>query len=376
MTIHLPYGGSSAHRTIGCPGWLKKSENLPKRPAGQAAIDGSMHHEVQERCQRNVVEPNTLLGLIYKEPGTDITREFTEDDLDLAEIMFNATNNLLDELDIDEFLVEPFVELVPGKAGGSIDLLGLSRDRKTLLILDYKTGSVKVLVEASPNLGLYAISARVDPTTADLFEKVKRVVFAIVQPRVKGVVFKWETTPKLLDSFEHLFRDAMVFDTISPGPHCKYCPAEPYCPEKRAAVVGANLLGARDQEELKAAAEIVNEVEDWVKSIKEEIYLQMVRGVPLQGWKIVNKTGKRILIDEKKTEKALIKAKVAKKHIFKTSMLTAPQLERVLKKLKVKFDLDKFITWTEPGTTIATEDDGREAVIVSDVQGHLKEMMK
>jgi|TARA_R110000737_G_scaffold134703_2_gene166012 hypothetical protein len=67
---HLPYGGSTAHRTLACPGWFKKSENLPSRPAGPAAIEGSMHHKVMERCFRDEVTPEQCLGLIYEEPGT------------------------------------------------------------------------------------------------------------------------------------------------------------------------------------------------------------------------------------------------------------------------------------------------------------------
>ena len=140
--------------------------------------------------------------------------------------------------------------------------------------------------------------------------------------------------------------------------------------------MASNLLGARDQKELNAAARIVNEVEDWVKSIKEEMYLQMVRGVPVQGWKIVNKKNQRSWLDEKKAAAALTKAKVTKKAQTVTKFLSPAQMEKVVKKNKVDIDLDKFILSESSGTTIATEDDSREAVIVSDIQGELKEMMK
>jgi hypothetical protein len=373
MTIHLPYGGSSEHRTIGCNGWLKKSENLPRRPPGIAAVEGSMHHEVQEVCQRDEVTPDQCLGLIYKEDGYDITREFTDDDLALSEICLNATNALLDDLDIDEIEVEPFVEYVPGSQGGSIDLLGLSVSRECLLIADYKFGGVRVSPVESPNLGLYGISARKDPKTADMFKKVKRVVFAIVQPRVKGVVTTWETDLEWLDAFEKKHQAAVKGTSINPGSHCKYCPAEPFCEERRRYVAAANLLGARDQIELTAAAGMVVEVEDWVKSIKEELYLQMMRGVPVMGWKIVEKRCTRKWVDEDNAAKGI---KLTKKDMFKTTMLTPAAMEKVVKKKKVKIDLDEFIISVSPGTTIATEDDSREAVIVSDVQGELKEMMK
>ena len=377
MAIHLKYGGSSAHRTLACPGWLKKSEGIPSRPAGTAAILGSMHHEVQERCQRDEVAPEQCIGLIYKEPGTDITLEFTEDDLDLAYIMFEATNALLDDLDIDEMLVEPFVELVPGVAGGSIDLLGLSADRKTLLVADYKTGSVKVDVEANPNLSLYTISAAKDPSTSDLLKEVEEVVFAIIQPRVKGVVKTWKTPFSVFKKFSKTFLEAMKSDTLSPGPHCTYCPAEPYCEVKRSQVMGANLLGARFQDELQAAADVVEEVESWVKAIHEELYLQLNRGVPLKGWKIVDKRPTTKWTDEKGAKALLKEKRIAAKDITKPASLMTPiQIGKILKKKGKDIDLSEFIVSESSGTTLAPEDDSRDAVIVSDVQGHLKEMMK
>jgi hypothetical protein len=334
-----------------------------------------MHHEVQERCQRDGVEPEQCVGFVYKEPGYEdtMTREFAEDDLDLSHIALNATNVLLDQLDIDEMELEPFVEYVPGSQGGSIDLLGLSVSRECLLIADYKFGTVKVSPVESPNLGLYGISARKDPKTADMFKKVKKVVFAIIQPRVKGVVTTWETDLEWLNAFEKKHQAAVKGTAITPGSWCKYCPAEPFCPEKRLNIVAANLLGAREQDELNAAAEMVVEVENWCKSIKEELFLQMVRGVPVPGWKIVEKRCTRKWVDEDSAAKGI---KLPKKDMFKTTMLTPAAMEKVVKKKKVKIDLDEFIISVSPGTTIATEDDSREAIIASDIQGELKEMMK
>ncbi len=375
-TIHLPYGGSTAYRTIGCPGWLKKSADIPKRPAGPAAIEGSMHHEVMERCQRDNVEPKQCLGIIYEEDG--VKREFTEEDLDLSNIAFNATNKLLDKYDIDEMLIEPFVQLVPGVAGGSIDLLGLSANRKTILIPDYKFGRKKVEVFCSPNLSLYGVSAMKDPTTTDLFDKVERVILAIIQPQVKGVVSTYEMTIPELEAFGTSFKAAMQKTTICPGPHCLYCPAEPYCQERRATVIGANVLGARLQEELQAGADIIEAVESWVKTMKEEMYLQMNRGVPVKGWKIVDKKLSTKWTDEAGAKIFLKFKRIARRDIIKPAALMTPiQIGKVLhKKGKDNIDLSTFTVTESSGTTLAPESDTRDAVIVSAVQGHLANIVK
>lgn len=379
MTIHLPFGGSTAARTLGCPGWHKKSENLPKRPAGAAAIEGSMHHKVQEKCQRQGLAPESCIGLEYTEDET--VRVFGEDDLDLSNITYNATNKLLDNYDIEQMEIEPFVQLIDGKAGGSIDLLCLSADEKTLLVLDYKFGKTVVAIEGNAQLLSYAASAQADASTVDLFEKVEKIVIAIVQPQRKGVVFEETLTPAELEEFRAKY--ALAISTagapkpaVTPGPHCSYCPAEAYCDVKRLNVVASNLLGKEELSQLQSAADVVAETKAWVKAVEEEMYLQMSRGVPLTGWKVVNKRATRKWIDGAVALKALMKGRKFKKaDLHETKFRTPAQIEKIVKKAKVDIDLTSFIESVSSGTTIAPESSDAEAVIVSDVQGHLADMM-
>lgn len=375
MAIHLTYGGSTAARTLACPGWVKKAEGIPKRPAGDAAITGSMLHEVMERCQREEVEPKQCLGLEYREDN--VVRVFGEDDLELAEIAYAATNRLLDELDIETFEIEPFVQLEPGLAGGSIDLIGLSADKQTLLVLDYKFGRGRVSVKDNKQLKLYTVSAEADPATQDMFAELERIVFAVVQPQLWHDAVTWEWENPDLAAFEESFREAMGETSINPGPHCKFCPAEPYCDAKRTSVMASNLLGTDLQEELAASAAQIEEVEQWLKAVREEVYLQLSRGVPVEGWKVVNKRATRKWRDADATMKALVKTrKLKKSEITKTALMTPAQIEKLLKKKEVNIDLETFIVSESSGTTLAPESDKREAVIVSDVQGHLADMMK
>jgi hypothetical protein len=377
--IHLEVGGSTASRTLACSGWIDASKDIPSRPAGQAAIDGSMHHEVQEMCQKTETHPEDHLGFVYKENGLE--RVFDGEDLILSDIAYNATNALLDELDIDQLEIEPFLQYVEGKVGGSTDLLGLSDDGKTLLSLDYKFGRNRVTAENNSQLLFYPMCARRDKKTADMFAKVEKLVLVIIQPQVKGVVDTWECTIKDLDAFELAFNKAL--DKVylpnpprTPGSHCNWCPAAPFCEAKRQSVHQATLLGARSHNELSAAAAMVQEVEQWVKDVHEELYLQLNRGVKVDGWKIVDKQAKRAWVDEKKARDYLVKNKVDESAFTKTVMLTAPQTLAALKKAKIDFSLDDFIEQKSSGTTLAPESDSRDAVIVTDTVGHLAEMMK
>jgi len=337
-----------------------------------------MHHEVQQLCREQTKTPADFLGHIYKEGAVELT--FGDDDLDLSEIAFNATEALLNDLDIDEMMVEPFVQLIPDEAGGSIDVLGLSHDRKTLLVLDYKFGSYKVDAFENAQGQFYACSVEVDPLTADLLENVDTIEIAIVQPKIKGVVSRWSCSRKELTQYLVRLRTAIVSDTVNPGSHCKWCPAEPYCEEKKKAVLSASLLDKSSHNELSAAAAEVERVENWVKAVKEELYLQLNRGVEIPGWKIVDKRTSRKWADKDAEEAALAAitktTKLKSGDFIKTSMLTAVQSLTLLKKKKIDFDLDKYVEVKSSGTTLAPEDDSRDAVIVTDTVGHLAEMMK
>jgi hypothetical protein len=165
-------------------------------------------------------------------------------------------------------------------------------------------------------------------------------------------------------------------NTVIAGPHCLYCPAEPYCDVKRQSVAAANLLSPTEQGGLNGAAAMVSEVEAWVKAVKEEMYLQMTRGVPVAGWMLVDKRATRKWIDEEQIALALSKRRIAKRDMYETTFLSPAKMEKLIKKHKeIKFDLTKYIIAESSGTTIAKDTDPGDAVIVSDVTGHLKDMV-
>ena len=373
--IHLPNGGSTAERKLNCPGWTTAASGVPPKPSSQAAIDGSMHHEIMEMCQRDGTAPEDHLGYVYKEDGVE--RMFADDDLLLSNIALAATNAVLDEHDVDEFLVEPFVQLIPGDTGGSTDMLGLSSDRRTLVSLDYKFGRGVVNVENNAQLMFYPMCARHDPTTKHLFDKVERIVLVIIQPQRKGVCFQHVINITELDAFEVKYRAALESDEIKAGSHCKWCPAEPYCPAKRARVAGTNLLGREALDGLQDSADMLAETENWVNAMKAELYLQLNRGVPVAGWKIVEKKAAKKWTDAASAAVYLKSKHVAAKHITNPAALRTPtQVLAALKQMKKCVDIEAFFETKSSGTTLAQEDDSREAVITSDIPDNLAALVK
>lgn len=376
---HLTVGGSTAARTLACPGWIEKSKGITPRPAGQAAIDGSMHHEVMELCQKTGTEPNDHAGLVYTENG--FARIFIEEDFDLAYSAFNATNALLEEMDIDELEIEPFVQYEVDEVGGSTDLLGLSADRKTILSLDYKFGRSPVKAKNNAQLLFYPMCARRDSKTEDMFKDAETLELVIIQPQSRTVVDRWSCPIKELDAFEKKFVAALrkiqsgKALTVA-GPHCNYCPSAPYCDTKLKQTRQASLIDPKNHADLAKAASLLEQVEQWVKDVKEELYLQLSNGVDVEGWKIIEKRASRKWLDADAALAALLAAGIEKGDLTDTKMLTAPQVEAMLKKKKVEFDLDAHITKISSGTTLAPASHKSDAVVVTEVVGHLAEIMK
>jgi len=339
---------------------------------------GSMHHEVQEMCQKTGVAPKDCLGYVYKEENGPRELTFSDDDLDLSNIAYNATNEIMDNLDIDVMLVEPFVELIHDAAGGSIDVLGLSHDGETLLVLDYKFGSRRVSAEENVQLRFYALCAEMDNATKDLFDKVNRIILCIIQPKLKGVVDMWTMSRTHLSAFHADMTTAIDCtedkDRVAePGAHCQWCPTAPYCVEKKQTVLVAKLLDAKSHNELCSAACELADVEQWCKDVREELYMQIKDGVSVPGYKVVAKRAARKWSNEADATFAMEKAGVSLDVFTKTVMLTAPQTVAALKKNKVDFDLSEFIVKTSSGTTLAPEDDSRDAVVKPNATDAFKE---
>jgi hypothetical protein len=371
--IHLTFGGSTAERTLQCPAWVGRSKNIPRRPAGSAALEGSMHHYVQEQCRLHGKTPDAFLGHVYKEG--DAARTFMDDDLDLAWEAFNLTDTLLDELEIDEFLIEPFVQWVEGERGGSIDLIGVTEDHKTVVYVDYKFGRIGV-DPAKAQMLFYAVCAIKDPKFTDMVSQAERIICAIVQPRAGGVKLHEMTAPEL-EGFEDRMAAAITQAQRPDAParagdHCLFCPAAPYCAERRQRANEAVLIDPVNHNSLNVAAGMVEDVEAWLKTVKEEMHNQLSRGVSVDGWKLVEKRHQRKWIDESAVRAAAQSVGLLGE-ITTTGLKSVAQAEKSLKGKDL--DLSTFIEAVSGGTTIARADDKRPPVVVTDIVGHLDTLM-
>ena len=371
MAIHLKYGGSTAARTMGCPAWQRLSEEVPFTHDGSnpAADEGTMLHNCMEELYGPRSDATVALlldeGREYK--GQHLTQELVDTKLLPAT---EAMTELLDIHNITGWLVEPFVK-IDDDIGGSIDFLGLSSDKKTLVVLDYKFGFVPVGVENNKQLLFYALAAATDPETMALFDAVDKVVLAVIQPNDNGDDLQtWEIDMDTVDRFETDYLNAVDL-TEDPqampksGSWCKYCPAHATCPVKTGVALKATRINELTADKLAEYLPMAEEVEAWAKEVKKLAHEQLEFGTPIKGYKLVNKRATRVWNDVSGVEKKVRLAKKIKlEEGFDLKLKSPAQMEKLCKEKKVDFkSYSQYISSVSTGTTLAKESDKRPAAL-------------
>ena len=372
-TAHHRYGGSTINRTLHCPAWRTLSDDMPTQPSSTAADTGSLLHECMEDYYNNGTSFEDMLKKGRSYNGIKLNPTMLTEKLAPA---LNATEQVLDAYGIEELSVEPFVELIEGLAGGSIDMLGVSGDGKTVLILDYKFGYYQVSPE-SPQLLFYALAAAVDPKTASAFEKVERIISCIIQPDNADYTSTQpkthEYTLKELDAFEdtvytaiELSEDKSQQDPVC-GEWCKFCPAEALCPAKTGLVRESQLIDATAIAQLETALPMADKLESWIASVRKLAHEQLERGVSITGYKIVDKRASRVWSSEADAEAMAAKIKkLTKVTAYNTKLKSPAQMEKITKELGIDFErFAPFISSVSSGTTLALESDKRQPALPS-----------
>lgn len=368
---HRKFGGSTAARTIACPGWHQESEGIPRSSSVFAAV-GTALHDCMEDMLLEGTEPEDYIGVTIK--GVEITEELVRDKLNPA---LEAFDELCVHYNVEEF--EPEVECSYAEdIGGYSDVVvrGEIEDRVYIIILDWKFGDgVLVSPEESPQAMFYGMAARAESAAKDLFEGATHFVAAIIQPTDRAdTLSTWEAPIEVLDQFEKQHTLAVKAakgddPELGAGPHCKFCPAQPFCPEKTGAALRALQMDAEDLEQLTDSMELVGELKDWISAVEKAAFRQLEVGAEVPGWKLVAKRAMAKWKDEESVVKKLRRHVGGIKNMYKKSLLTPAQMRKLLKAHDKDLDIDDLIVKTSSGNTLAREDDKRPAVLSSEALG-------
>lgn len=380
---HYPYGGSTEDRTLHCHAWKYQSQGLPALPDSQPAILGNALHEVIEGTMvDDELDPYSYEGQTI---GTVlITKQHIEEKIYPA---LDAFDELMDKYDIDQYWIEEFVEFSDDE-GGTADFIGLSRDARTVVIADYKSGDgIMVYAEDNSQAQFYAMCAKHSKFKV-LFKNVKKMVLAIVQPaeRKAEILDIWETDITTLNFFEARHRIAVTHTReadantpCNPGEWCAFCPAEVECPAKKDAVKRTEMLPAESEfpAQVNEAMNLIPIIKGWIKAVEIHANNLTEKGLELEDHKRIETYGNRAWIDIEKVE-AKIKStrKIKKSEAYDTKLKSVTQMEKVCKKLDIDWsDFSDFVNKPKTGTKLVPKSDRREAVVISSTAKLLKERL-
>ena len=355
-------GGSTAKRVINCPGSVALVQKMPPKPSSKYADEGTLLHDIIAEHLATLKPLDSFLGRKYQDQV--LTQELIDDKLVPALA-------LLDEIDPKQemsYEVETrvgFGDLLPG-VFGSTDFVGRIGDRA--VVLDWKFGDgVAVTAEENEQLMFYAAAAMRTDALKWAFEGATEIECVIVQP---PMIRRWTTTPERIAQFEHQLvkavRAAEQPDAgLKAGDHCRWCAAKPVCPQmtgevERAALVQLKEIDAATLGQYLAKADVL---EGWITDLRALAFQLLEKNIPVPGYKIVQKQARRQWADETKAIAALHDMGVPRGELFSPEEIRSPaQIEKVLKKRKLALP-DDLVKSVSSGTTLASEDDSRPAVL-------------
>lgn len=334
------------------------NETSPYAEEGTAAHDLA-EHKLKKALKMRSKKPTSPYHSDEMDEMTDLYVEYC---LQLVEKSKETCSDL-------QILIEQkldFSDYVPeGYGTGDLVVVG----NGTLHVVDLKYGrGVIVSAEKNPQMMLYALGAL---CLFDMLYDIEKVSMSIVQPRVDNFS-TWEITVEELFKWseEELRPKALLASTgggeFCAGDHCRFCRAKNQC--RARAVRNLELLKYEFQdpalltdEEVAEIIGLADELAKWAGDIYTyATALAINEGREWDGFKLVEGRTRRKYTDE------VAVAKTAKgagyTDIFKQSLITITEMEKLMGKKKFNDILGKLVEKPKGKLTLVPETDIRQAV--------------
>lgn len=383
---HAELGASVAARWMACPGSVQLSRGQPNIETEHSRA-GTAAHKLAEMCFARGKEPALWVG--EEIAGVMVDEEMAE----AVKVFVDYCRALIRPA--DPSWPSPFmyhwIETTfnldhlnpPAPMYGTADFIAYDPETKTLHVVDYKNGSgVVVEVVGNKQLRYYALGAALAVGTGLDIETVQ---MTIVQPRAyhpAGVVRHDHIRyVDLLDFADELLAAAKATQEpdapLSPGPHCRFCPAAGICPAQRDyvqtiaqtefAMMPVDVPPAPETLPPAILADILDKLpilEEWAKTVRAHAQRQLETGeltAEQLGQKLVEKRATRKWKNDDDVERFLRGKGYANEEIFVQKIKSPAQVEKLMGKDKKALPAD-FIVKESSGVVMVPLSDKREAV--------------
>lgn len=376
---HAILSASSAHRWLSCTPSARLELEEDTSECSVYAEEGTAAHALAE------LKLSHVFGKISDKEYTDKYIEYLKDDRyskyytkELEEYVDTHVEYVKEIVkDLKDFHIYfevrvNFSNVVP-QGFGTADVLIVTED--TIHIVDLKFGvGVPVSAINNPQLRLYAMGAM------NLFPNTKFVKMTINQPRLDNKDTEVLTKEELLKwAFEYVKPRAEAaikgegkFNPTDSA--CKFCKLKGKCKAR----ADMNLEIAKQEfqiasredsvmslstDQLSKILELAPKFESWFKDVQSFALGQLMRGVKIPGFKLVEGRSTRVITDEEKVKEILLSIGLKEDDILKPrELLGISRLESLVGK-KLFADLCKDYLIKPVGKlTLAPESDRRPGV--------------
>jgi hypothetical protein len=374
MSKHAICSPSGAKGWINCSGWEGSTGS------NKYSRHGTAGHELAARCLITGHNAAEELGATITVEGEKITVD--QDMIDAVQKYVNMVRELGGNLYVEQKLA---IEKITGEPGaeGTSDAVVLFDDE--ICIADLKMGmGISVYAEENEQLQIYALAALEE---FSIVQDFKRARLIIVQPRIHNIS-EWSLPIEDLKAFGVKVKEAAAKKLSGKGElnpsedACRWCSRKATCPALATSI--ANTVGADfddlsisspplkvegSPEDLARKMNAVGMIEDFCKAIRAEVEAQLLKGNAIPGYKLVRgKQGNRQWASEEEAEAALKKMRLKQEDMYSFRVLSPTAIEKFMKDTPKRWEsLQPLITRKEGAISVASEDDRRPAVDVSEV---------
>lgn len=415
---HSRFGGSVIGRVIACPGSPALCATVPERGSSTYADEGTFAHALGEKLLiARCFDAQTMIGEEIESQKLASKKLVTEEMAAAVQVYLDAIQEEMN-LSVDPILLLeerfalPITSADEGEVFGANDALVYHPSTGRLVVFDYKHGrGVSVSAEDNAQLKFYAAGAALSHPEW----RIAELVLVIVQPRARDAEEQDipGVKPWPMDTFELLEFVAEVeaavaaakveeskliqggplaiADALNPGSHCRWCDAAAVCPAKQREVtasIGVDFsdIAGISPKALPKPAEMdtarigqllqgLAVLDAWATQVREFAFGLLQQGVPVPGFKLVDKIGRRKWIDNESEIAGYLEViyGVEADDVYPRKLVTITEAERLIKakipaadKAGRKEALDdlslRFTLKDSSGQTMAPDTDRRDAV--------------
>lgn len=350
MTTHSKLSPSARHRWGVCPASVREEAKYPERPSGPAAIDGTHSHTLLEKCVNDGKTASEFVGQTLKDHDGEF--KVDADRAERVQFALDYVSGCVGTV-ISERRVHPDSLVGRDDMSGTVDIQVVADDN--LEIIDYKDGMNPVAAKDNHQMEQYAVGA-IAEMIAQGKQPPQYVTCTIIQPKLRmkglsGIDSHTYTLGELMVIKGKLIAEAAATDDpdapFNPGEsQCKYCAHGGACTARTtqalstAGITFANLEVVEQtaskepttmtDKQLREVLEAAPLLRQMIEAAETEALRRFEAGQEIDGLKAVRGRGSRSwMYEDDAMEEHLKKAGVPKSAIYKTTLVSPAQIEKV-----------------------------------------------